>query len=232
MHSVDFNEMEEVPVRIVIADDHHVVREALHVLLDLDPGIDVVGEAADGAQAVRLARELRPDLVLMDLAMPVMDGIAATAAVRAELPSTEVLALTSVLDDASIVGAIKAGAVGYLLKDTRAAILGPAVKAAADGHVQLSPQVAVRLAQQITPAQPVKPLSEREQAVLRLIACGKTNKEIARDLHLGNETVKTYVSNVLSKLGARGRTEAALRAVRIGLVSADEVMSASPPGRT
>lgn len=105
--------------RIVIADDHHVVREALRVLLDLDPDVDVVGEAADGAEAVRLARELQPDLVLMDLAMPVMDGITATAAIRREIPSTEVLALTSVLDDESIAGAIQAGAIGYLLKSRK-----------------------------------------------------------------------------------------------------------------
>lgn len=210
-------------VRIVIADDHHVVREALRVLLDLDPDLDVVGEAADGAEAVRLARDLHPDLVLMDLAMPGMDGIAATAAIRKEMPSIEVLALTSVLDEASISGAIKAGAIGYLMKDTNAAALGSAVKAASEGHVQLSPQVAASLARRIADPHEQKPLSGREREVLRLMAEGRTNKEIARELGLGIETVKTHVSNILMKLGVQGRTQAALQAVKIGLVQADEV---------
>lgn len=210
-------------VRIVIADDHHVVREALRLLLDLDPDLEVVGEAADGAEAIRLARELHPDLVLMDLAMPGMDGIAATAAIRKELSSTEVLALTSVTDDASIAGAIRAGAIGYLLKDTHAATLRPAVKAAAAGQVQLSPQVAASLARQIAPVREQKPLSERERDVLQLIARGRTNHEIARELRLGTETVKTHVSNILTKLGVQGRTQAALQAVRMGLVRAADV---------
>lgn len=210
-------------VRIVIADDHHVVREALHLLLDLDPDLEVVGDAADGAEAVRLARELHPDLVLMDLVMPGIDGIAATATIRREMPSTEVLALTSVLDDASIAGAIKAGAIGYLLKDTHAAALGPAVKAAAHGQVQLSPSVAASLARQIGPSEEQKPLSVRERDVLRLIARGETNKEIARELQLGSETVKTHVRNILLKLGVQGRTQAALQAVRMGLVRADDI---------
>ena len=210
-------------VRIVIADDHHVVREALRLLLDLDPDLEVVGEAADGAEAVRLARELRPDLVLMDLAMPGMDGITATAAIRHEVPSTEVLALTSVTDDASIAGAIRAGAIGYLLKDTHAAVLGPAVKAAAEGQVQLSPHVAASLARQIASPKEQKPLSERERDVLRLIARGRTNHEIARELQLGTETVKTHVGNILTKLGVQGRTQAAVQAVRMGLVRAEDI---------
>jgi DNA-binding NarL/FixJ family response regulator len=212
-------------VRIVIADDHHVVREALRLLLDLDPDLEVVGEAADGSEAVRLARELRPDLVLMDLAMPGMDGITATAIIRQEMSSTEVLALTSVLDDATIAGAIKAGAIGYLLKDTHAATLGPAVKAAAEGQVQLSPQVAASLARQTAPSEEQRPLSHREREVLRLISRGRTNKEIARELGLGSETVKTHVSNILVKLNVQGRTQAALQAVRMGLVRANEVGS-------
>ena len=210
-------------VRIVIAEDHHVVRQALHVLLELDPELEVVGEAADGTEAVSLARDLHPDLVLMDLAMPIMDGISATATIRSEVPSTEVLALTSVLDEASISGAIKAGAIGYLLKDTQASSLGPAVKAAAHGQVQLSPQVAARLVHQIGNPQPVQHLSERETEVLSLIARGFTNKEIARRLGLGGETVKTHVSNILSKLGVQSRTQAALHAVRLGLLRDDEV---------
>src|SRR5947209_17428592 len=132
-------------IRIVIAGDHSVVRQGLRMFLGLDPELEVVGEAADGAEALRLAQQLRPDVVVMDLLMPVMDGIAATAAIRRTLPDTEVLALTSVLEDASVVGAVRAGAIGYLLKDTEADELRRAIKAAAAGQVQLSPEAATRL---------------------------------------------------------------------------------------
>lgn len=213
-------------VRIVLADDHHVVREGLRILLDLDPELEVVGEAADGVEAIQLARSLAPDLVLMDLAMPVMDGIAATAAIRRDLPSTEVLALTSVLNDASIVGAINAGAIGYLLKDTHAAILGQAVKAAAQGQVQLSPVVAARLARNIACSHVAQPLSERESEVLQLLARGGTNREIAATLGVSSETIKTHVGTILTKLGARSRTQAALQAIRMGLLRPDDVGNA------
>ena len=132
-------------IRVLIADDHSVVRQGLRMFLALDPDIDIVGEACDGVQALELAHELRPDVVLMDLLMPEMDGIQATARVRAELPDTEVIALTSVLEDSSVVNAIRAGAIGYLLKDTEADVLVKAIKAAAEGQVQLSPQAAARL---------------------------------------------------------------------------------------
>ena len=132
-------------IRVLIVDDHSVVRQGLRMFLSLDPELEVVGEAADGAEAVRLARQLRPDVVLMDLLMPVMDGIAATAAIRRELPDTEVLALTSVLEDASVVGAVRVGAIGYLLKDTQADAFCLAIKAAAAGQVQLTPRAAARL---------------------------------------------------------------------------------------
>src|SRR5262249_47645831 len=144
---------EAMTIRIVIADDHSVVRQGLRMFLGLDPELEVVGEAADGAEALRQARQLRPDVVLMDLLMPVMDGITATAAIRQELPDTEVLALTSVLEDASVVGAVRAGAIGYLLKDTQADALCQAIKAAAAGQVQLTPRAAARLMQAVSTAE-------------------------------------------------------------------------------
>ncbi len=207
-------------IRIVIADDHSVVRQGLRMFLGLDPELEVVGEAADGAEALRLARQLRPDVVLMDLLMPVMDGITATAAIRSELPDTEVLALTSVLEDASVVGAVRAGAIGYMLKDTQADALCLAIKAAAAGQVQLTPRAAARLMQAVSAPESPEELTERETEVLRLLAQGQSNKQIARNLQIGEKTVKTHVSNILSKLGVQSRTQATLYAIRIGLVSA------------
>ena len=207
-------------IRIVIADDHSVVRQGLRMFLGLDSELEVVGEATDGAEALRLARELRPDVVVMDLLMPVMNGIEATAAIRRELPDTEVLALTSVLEDASVVGAVRAGAIGYLLKDTQADALCQAIKAAAAGQVQLTPKAAARLMQAISAPESPEALTERENEVLRLLAQGQSNKQIARSLHIAEKTVKTHVSNILSKLGVQSRTQATLYAVRIGLVSA------------
>ncbi len=205
-------------IRVLIADDHSVVRQGLRMFLALDPDIDIVGEACDGVQALELAHELRPDVVLMDLLMPEMDGIQATARVRAELPDTEVIALTSVLEDSSVVNAIRAGAIGYLLKDTEADVLVKAIKAAAEGQVQLSPQAAARLMREVRAPNSPEELTEREVDVLRLLAQGRSNKEIARLLSIGEKTVKTHVSNILSKLNVASRTQAALYAVRIGLV--------------
>jgi DNA-binding NarL/FixJ family response regulator len=207
-------------IRIVIADDHSVVRQGLRMFLGLDPELEVVGEASDGAEAVQLARELRPDVVVMDLLMPVMNGIEATAAIRRELPDTEVLALTSVLEDASVVGAVRAGAIGYLLKDTKADALCQAIKAAAAGQVQLTPKAAARLMQAVSAPESPQELTDRENEVLGLLAQGQSNKQIARSLQIGEKTVKTHVSNILSKLGVQIRTQATLYAVRIGLVSA------------
>jgi DNA-binding NarL/FixJ family response regulator len=210
-------------IRILVADDHSVVRQGLRMFLSLDSELEVVGEAVDGADAVRLARELRPDVVLMDLVMPRMDGIAATTAIRRELPDVEIVALTSVLEDASVVGAIRAGAIGYLLKDTQADDLRRAIKAAAAGQVQLAPQAAARLMREVRAPDSPEPLTERETEVLRLVARGRANKEIARVLRIGEQTVKTHVGNILAKLDVQSRTQAALHAVRIGLVSADDV---------
>ena len=207
-------------IRIVIADDHSVVRRGLRMFLAMDPELVVVGEAADGEEAVHLARLLLPDIVLMDLLMPVMDGITATAIIRSELPDTEVLALTSVLEDASVVGAVRAGAIGYLLKDTDADALCRAIKAAAAGQVQLTPQAAARLMQVVSSPESPEELTERETEVLRLLAQGQSNKEIARSLNISEKTVKVHVSNILSKLGVQSRTQATLYAIRVGLVSA------------
>jgi two-component system, NarL family, response regulator LiaR len=207
-------------IRIVIADDHSVVRRGLRMFLAMDPELVVVGEAADGEEAVKIARQLLPDIVLMDLLMPVMDGITATAIIRRELPDTEVLALTSVLEDASVVGAVRAGAIGYLLKDTDADALCRAIKAAAAGQVQLTPQAAARLMQAVSAPESPEALTERETEVLRLMAQGQANKEIARSLNISEKTVKVHVSNILSKLGVQSRTQATLYAIRVGLVSA------------
>jgi NarL family two-component system response regulator LiaR len=208
-------------IRIVIADDHSVVRQGLRMFLALDEELEVVGEAQNGAEALELAHKLKPDVVLMDLLMPVMDGITAIGAIRREVPEVEVIALTSVLEDASVVGAIKAGAIGYLLKDTQQEELIRAIKAAAAGQVQLAPQAAARLMREVRAPDAPQPLTERETDVIKLLAQGKANKEIAMELVIGEKTVKTHVSNLLGKLGVQSRTQAALHAVRTGLVPAD-----------
>ena len=208
-------------IRILIVDDHGVVRQGLRMYLALDPELEVVGEAVNGAEALCQARELRPDVVLMDLLMPVMDGIAATQAIRQELPGVEVIALTSVLEDTAIYGAMRAGAIGYLLKDTQAGELSRAIKAAAVGQVQLSPQVAARLLREIPPPPDPEPLTDRETEVLQQLALGKSNREISAALVIAEKTVRTHVSNILAKLGVASRTQAALHAVRTGLVSLD-----------
>jgi NarL family two-component system response regulator LiaR len=209
-----------MPIRVLIADDHSVVRQGLRMFLGADPELEIIGEARDGAEALDLSRKLCPDVVLMDLLMPVMDGISATSAIRRQVPDTEVVALTSVLEDASVVDAVRAGAIGYLLKDTEAHELRRAIKAAAAGQVQLSPQAAARLMREIrVPEHGSEVLTERETDVLRLLAKGQSNKEIAQTLSIGEQTVKTHVSHILNKLGVPSRTQAALYAMRSGLAS-------------
>jgi two-component system, NarL family, response regulator LiaR len=210
-------------IRVLITDDHGVVRQGLRMFLSLDPELEVVGEASNGEEALRMARELEPDVVLMDLVMPVMDGIEATGAIRAELPNVEVIALTSVLEDASVSGAVKAGAIGYLLKNTEAEELGRVIKAAADGQVQLAPEAAERLMREVRAPESPEALTERETEVLKLMARGKANKQIASALFVGEKTIKAHVSSILAKLGVQSRTQAALHAVRTGLVSVDEL---------
>jgi two-component system, NarL family, response regulator LiaR len=209
--------------RILITDDHGVVRQGLRMFLSLDPDLEVVGEAENGKEALAMARDLHPDVVLMDLLMPVMDGIRATEAIRSELPDVEVIALTSVLEDASVTGAVRAGAIGYLLKDTDAEELKRAIRAAAEGRVHLAPEAAARLMHEVRAPESPEELTEREAEVLQLVARGKANKQIASDLFVSEKTVKAHVSSILMKLGVQSRTQAALLAVRTGLVSVDEL---------
>src|SRR5712692_147457 len=215
-------------IRVLLADDHSVVREGLRMFLGRDPELAVVGEASDGVEAVSLARQLHPDVVLMDLLMPVMDGIAAISTIRNELPETEVIALTSVLESAAVVGAVRAGAIGYLLKDTQAPELRRAIKAAAAGQVQLSPQASAYLMREIRAPETTEALTERETEVLRLLVQGQSNKEIARDLQIVEDTVKTHVKHILAKLGVQSRTQAVLCAMRLGLVSDEQGKQLNP----
>jgi two-component system, NarL family, response regulator LiaR len=209
-------------IRILIVDDHRVVRQGLRMFLSLDSELEVVGEATNGAEAVRLARQLAPNVVLMDLLMPVMDGVEATEAIRQELPDVDVIALTSVLEETAIYRAMRAGATGYLLKDIDADELCHAIKSAAAGQVSLSPEVARRLLREVEPPPHPEPLTDRETEVLQHLALGKSNKEIASALVIAEKTVRTHVSSVLGKLGVSSRTQAVLYAVRVGLVSLDE----------
>lgn len=208
-----------MPIRILVVDDHAVVRQGVRMFLRTDRELKIVGEAVDGEEAVRLAHELKPDVVLMDLLMPVMDGIAATAAIRQELPEVEILALTSVVDQDAVVGAIRAGAIGYILKDTQSSDLRRAIRAAALHQVQLSADAAARLVREVRAPERTEALTSRETEVLRLVAGGASNKEIALNLHIGEETVKTHVSSILAKLNVNSRTQAALHAVRMGLAN-------------
>lgn len=210
-------------IRILIVDDHSVVRQGLRMFLSLDSELEVVGESENGQEAILMARELKPDVVLMDLLMPVMDGIEATKAIRAEIPEVEVVALTSVLEDVSVTGAVRAGAIGYLLKNSEPDELHRAIRGAAEGQVQLAPAAAARLMREVRAPVSPEALTERETEVLKLLARGQANKQIASSLFVEEKTVKAHVSNILRKLGVRSRIQAALHAIRTGLVSVDEL---------
>ena len=208
-------------IRILIVDDHSVVREGLRIFLGRDSELEIVDEAADGAEAIEKARRLRPDVVLMDLLIPVIDGISATSIIRRESPETRVIALTSVVDSALVTGSIRAGAVGYLLKDADANELRTVIKAVAAGQVQLSPQVSSYLLRELQ--EPVRPttLTDREAQVLNLLAQGKSNKEIASYLQIAEDTVKSHIRHILTKLGVQSRTQAVILAIRQGLVASE-----------
>ncbi len=206
-----------------MVDDHAVVREGLRTFLALQDGIEVVGEAADGEEAVAQAQRLAPDVILMDLVMPRLDGVGAMRALRASAPESRVIVLTSFLEDDRLLPAIRAGAAGYLLKNVEPAELARAIRAARAGEVLIDPSVAARLVQAIgeplasgTPGP--ERLTRREREVLELIAAGRSNKRIALELEVSEKTVKAHVGHVLAKLGVSDRTQAALLAVRDGLV--------------
>lgn len=207
-----------VAVRVLLVDDHPVVREGLRGLLTAEVDLEVVGEAGDGEVAVRLAIELLPDVVLMDLRMPGTDGVAATSRITRELPGVRVLVLTTYDTDGDILRAVEAGATGYLLKDTPAAQLTAAVRAASRGETVLAPPVAARLASRMRgPAR--AELTPREREVLVEVARGFTNAEIGRELFIGEATVKTHLLRVFAKLDVDDRTRAVTRAMELGIVA-------------
>jgi NarL family two-component system response regulator LiaR len=205
-------------IRVMIADDHAVVRQGLTTFLELQDDIQIVAQASDGEEAARAAARTKPDVALMDLVMPRVDGIEAIAQIAASSPKTRVLVLTSFADDERIFAAIRAGAAGYLMKDVSPQDLAKAVRMVHAGEPILHPSIARRLMDEVgRPADTMPPgehLTERELDVIRLIAKGRSNKEIAQDLVLSEKTVKTHVSNILQKLHLADRTQAALYAVR------------------
>jgi NarL family two-component system response regulator LiaR len=206
---------------VLVVDDHAVVREGLRGFLDLQDGIEVVGEAADGDDALEAAVQLRPDVVLMDLVMPRLDGVTAMRGLRERLPHARVIVLTSFVDDDKLLPALRAGAAGYLLKNAEPQELARAVRAAHAGEVLLDSVVAARLVEALAGGgdeDPLDRLTPREHEVLQLIGRGLPNKQIARELDLSERTVKTHVGHVLAKLGVADRTQAAVVAVRAGLV--------------
>jgi two-component system, NarL family, response regulator LiaR len=201
-------------IRVLIADDHAVVRQGLRTFLDLQDDMEVVGEAGDGEEALALAADLAPDVVLIDLVMPRVDGIEAIRRLREHAPSARAIVLSSFVDDDKLFPAVRAGAAGYLLKDVQPQELVEAIRTVHGGGALLHPQVAARLLQDMAE----DPLTPREHDVLALIGRGMPNKLIARELSLSEKTVKAHVSSILAKLGVTDRTQAALYAVREGLV--------------
>jgi DNA-binding NarL/FixJ family response regulator len=206
------------PIRLLICDDHPVVRSGLRGMLQSQPDFEVVAEASDGARAVDLTRRYKPDVVLMDLNMPEMDGVTAIGKIKAERPETEVLVLTTYETDADILRAVEEGATGYLLKDTSEENLFDAIRQAARGKSPLAPSVASRLVERIRSSSAGEDLTEREIEILRLVARGSNNKEIAQELLVSESTVKTHILHIFYKLGVTDRTAAVTTALRRGLI--------------
>ncbi|WP_308166657.1 response regulator transcription factor [Nocardia albiluteola] len=206
-------------ISVVVADDQTTVRDGLSTVLSLLPDVEVVGEARDGAEAVELVRTLAPRVVLMDLRMPGIDGVAATAAITAEHPQTAVLVLTTYADDASIAGALRAGARGYLTKDAGRAEIAAAIRSVASGHTTLAADVGARLVSALGAPAPAAraDLTDRELDVLRLMAQGRNNSEIAKELFIGLSTVKSHINSLFAKLDVRDRGQAIAFAHRTGL---------------
>ena len=209
------------PIRLLIVDDHELVRQGFIAMMSVEPNLDVVGEAADGVEAVELARSLQPDVILLDLAMPRKDGIVATREIRVDNPNARILIITSFAEDEKVFQAVKAGALGYLLKDSSPEALLRAINAVYEGRLSLHPDIALKLIEELNRPldQPPTedPLTEREEEVLILVAKGLSNKEIAERLVVTERTVSAHVSNILGKLHLANRTQAALYALREGL---------------
>jgi len=218
--------MTQEHIRILIADDHAIVREGLRALIDTEPGMELVAEASDGAEAVEQAHNWKPDVILLDLLMPRMDGLEAIGAIKSEQPNACILVLTSFAEDEKVFPAIKAGARGYLLKDTTPPVLLQAIRDVHRGESSLHPTIARKLLQELNQPSDLPPatdpLTGREVDVLRLVAQGLANEEIGERLFIAERTVRTHVSNILGKLHLANRTQAALYALREGLASLDQ----------
>ena len=215
------------PTRVLIVDDQRLMRDGLRILIELEPDLDVVGEAEDGLQAITAYRDLGPDIVLMDVRMPNLNGVEATRRIKADWDEANILILTTFDDDEYIFEGLRAGASGYLLKDVSGKELADAIRVVANGGTLIAPSVARKVvaefarlkpASPATPASLPEPLSTREIEILKVLAQGHTNKEIAEHLHLAEGTVKNYVTSILQKIGARDRTQAALRARELGVL--------------